>query len=417
MQIRIFSTICILLFSVVSLSRVSFAPSTSICKADRDFFRIGEPLLWRSVGTDENLDISMAFEKMEYLNVCRLREWVWRYLIFKENNTGLNQTGVNKLNEIIMEAQSHNITVLGMVQDFPNWMTGIGDVYCIQQFVPDRDLAEGSPYDIFLKEYTQSWRDLVGTFPNITEWEIGNEYNLDEFLHPKDYPDKNFTIDEKVEITMDLLYFGSKAINETNPKATTVLGGLGGLDDLTNISTFLNMLYERIENIAYHPYTNSTDPDDFFHVVSWHPYLSTNPPNQTWINQNEVIHNVMVAHGDEGKPVIFSEFGYSDNSTGLDETQVAERLNDTYKLAQDFSWLDAIYWYKLIDWNSLYDNFPPKQCGFGLVTKYFEVKEAGEAYRVIDEFSVPFLLITMIVLTASAVVLPKTLRRGARAKT
>lgn len=411
----------ILLFSVL-LASLNVKPAIGALdlKTIMNFFGVGEPLLWRSIGpTHEKLNVTKAFDIMQSLGVRRLREWVWRCLVFNENGTGLDQTAVEELNKIVMEAKSRNITVMGMVQDFPSWMTGIEEGKKIQQSVPKRNLTEGSPYDNFLKNYTWSWQVLTEAFPNITMWEIGNEYNLNQFLHPENYPSKNFTLLEKVEIMIDLLYFGSKAIHDINPNATTVLGGLGGLDNLTGIHNFLNRLYEKIQNVTCHPYTNSTNPDDFFQVVSWHPYLNNTPPDQSWIDQNKQIHDVMVSHGDGDKPVVFSEFGYSDVCTGLNETQVAEYLNTTYIIAWENlrPWLETIYWFRLINPDPCYDvGLSPKAYGFGLVKRPAENyawKPAAHAYKItviiIEEIPVEILLIIAIVLTSLTPVLTKFL--------
>jgi len=91
---------------------------------------------------------------------------------------------------------------MGMAQDFPSWVTNIkSDEEFFQQIVPSRNLTEGSPYKKFLNRYEKSWETLAKTFPNITMWEIGNEYNLHIFLHPQ-----------------DLLYYGSLGIHTAIPK-------------------------------------------------------------------------------------------------------------------------------------------------------------------------------------------------------
>lgn len=83
-------------------------------------------------------------------------------------------------------------------------------------------------------------------------WEIGNEYNLHQFLHPLGYnkSDSNtwFNYSDTVDITTDLLYYGSRGINASNPNATTVMGGLvPGGNGIQDIENFLRSIYENIE--------------------------------------------------------------------------------------------------------------------------------------------------------------------------
>jgi hypothetical protein len=232
--------------------------------------------------------------------------------VFDENGTSLNRTVAERVKAIVMEAKSRNITVMGMAQDFPSWMTGI---YGDQQCIPRRNLTEGSPYRIFLEKYENSWKMLAEAFPEIELWEMGNEYNLPQFLHPKGYNKTEsstwFNYTETVDIVTDLLYYGSRGIKAGNPNATTVMCGLGpGENGINDIRDFLDSIYKNIKSGRW----PSTNPDDFFEVACWHPYIGTQKPiEQNWINPNIEIHNVMVYHGDADKPVIFSEFGYSDN--------------------------------------------------------------------------------------------------------
>jgi len=407
-----FTILCLL--STVLLAGLSFNIQRVKAEINCDFFGVGEPLTYRSIGpTHENLNVSKAFEIMEDLGVCRLREWVWRWMVLNGSGTGLNQNIVEALNQIVVKANSLNITVMGMVQDFPSWMTGIeGD----QQAVPYRNFTEGSNYTKFLDRYEESWETLAGAFPNITVWEIGNEYNLPKFLHPTGYneTDSRTWFDNKtqVDIVTDLLYYGSRGINASNPNAITVMCGLGprenGIDDIRD---FLKAIYENINSSRW----PSTNPNDFFNVTCWHPYLFTEEPNwSNWVEPNIEVYNVMVNHGDGDKPVVFSEFGYSDLCCGLDETHVAEYLEAAFNLALDnlTPWLEAVYWFRLIDPDPCYDrDLPLSEYGFGLVKRpaeNYDLKPAAHIYKkVIPEFPSTAMLILTIVSTTLAVIIGK----------
>lgn len=419
----------ILLFSSLAvfsaLLNISLSVGASQQETSRDLFGVGEPLTYRNAWNGESLNISKAFEIMEFLSISSLREWTWRQMLFNDSGLGWNAGNVSALNNVIMEARSRNITILGMIQDFPSWMT---DIKNDPQAIPYRNLTNGSPYKRFLEKHNESCVNLAQTFPDITMWEIGNEYNLDEFLHPEGYNQSDpyssqpFDSSMKANIMTDLLYYGSSGIHAGNPNAVTVMGGLGPSENtsegLKYIEDFLDAIYKNIESGDW-PSTNTTD---FFQVACWHPYLLTQKPNQTnWVEPNNAIHNVMIAHGDADKPVVFSEFGYSDNSTGLTEAQVAEYVNETFSLARTSfqPWLKTVYWFRLIDPDPQFDKLPPEQYGFGLVkspANNYDKKPAAFTYaEIVPEFpSIIVILLDLTFATMIAIATRKLLPRSRR---
>ena len=126
---------------------------------DKEFFGVGEPLTERNI--TENLSIMQAFEKIQWLNVSCLREWVWRRMIFSHDGNSLNLDNVNVLNDVLDRAQSISVSVMGMVQDFPNWTTQIQGDY---QAVPYRNLTESSPYMSFSQNMRNHGRTSLKHF-------------------------------------------------------------------------------------------------------------------------------------------------------------------------------------------------------------------------------------------------------------
>ena len=378
--------------------------------AATEFFGVGEPLTWRRM--NEKINASEAFELMEYLGIHRFREWFWFWMLLA-NESCILDDNKRVLDDTLTLAESADVEVMGMAHDFPDWMTGIHKIINGNldiNVVPDRNLTEGSEYSVFVTKWEAAWTLYAETFPYVTMWQVGNEYNLNEALHPEEYPNRNFTLTEKVEITMDLIYFASKGIHSVNPNITVVLGGFGARDDLTEIRFFLETLYEKINCTECHPYTCSSNSDDFFQVASWHPYWS-NATDQAWIDQNLQMHNVMTKHGDTDKPVVFSEFGYSNNCTGLDETQISEYLKQTFDLAvKNFQpWLKTIYWFRLIDPDPKVDlNLSCIEYGFGLAqnpSKNYAMKPAAYAYaEIVPEFPSYIVLPLFMIATLLAVI-------------
>jgi hypothetical protein len=339
---------------------------------DPELFGVGEPLMSRSIWENGSFSLQSAFDAIKSLNVTMLRETTWMKLLLENSTTGItvNPEHAQILDWVISNMTAMNVSIMGMAQDFPPWMTGINLAYDDSQVVPYRNVTIGSDYMNFLQNYSESWEKLAARFPKITMWEIGNEYNADPFLHPQGFDINNassprFNETEKADITTDLLYYGSSGVHLGNPNATTVLGGLSPGSGLSEIADFLNLTYQRIESRQWpHPSNNT---GDYFQIACWHPYLWTVGPNETnWIDPNNAIHEIMVNHGDGSKRVIFSEFGYNDNDNTPED--ISRYLLETFQLARDnfFPWLKTIYWFRLIDPAPWTVNASWNPSGFGL---------------------------------------------------
>ncbi len=349
--------------------------TTDIASYSCEFFGVGEPITLRSVL--EELDIQRCLETVKSLGVKRLREWVWMSA-FLTGPSSLDQTFKETLDLVISEMSASNISIMGMSHDFPSWMTGIiNDL----QAVPQRNMSAESDYMRFLVIYRESWKTLTASFPDITMWEIGNEFNTDPFLHPQGYKADNpfsprFSPQEKVDITTDLLYYGSLGIHEGNPNAKTVLGGLAPYPNIYGVANFLEMIYKNIESGRW----PSTDSNDFFEVVCWHPYLANEQPTiSNWVNPNKAVYEVMRVYGDWNKLVVFSEIGYSD--IFVSGEVLSEYLLDTFQLARDnFPWLVTIYWFRLIEpYVATISSINP--AGYGLIWMNWEWKIVAYAYN------------------------------------
>lgn len=352
-----------------SLSIIFIASVTMWLKStyDPDLFGIHETLAYRS--SHENLNINQAFETMRCLGVRKLRMNFWRNWCML-NSAEINLSSKATIEQVIDEADSPGIEILGYAEDFPHWMTNItGDPWA----VPRRNTTE---YSVFLERYEESWENLAIAFPNIIMWEIGNEYNLPKFLHPQN---ATFNPQERVDIVTDLLYYGSRGIKTGNPNATTVMCGLGPIENSTyeneiyHIEDFLNSIYKNIESGRW----SSTNSDDFFQVACWHPYtFGEKPTENNWVEPNEAVHEVMEKHGDRNKRVVFSEMGYSDNVTSphyVPRHEIAKYLLEVFRLARkNFDWLDTIYWFRLTDRES---------DGYGVVESSETWKPAAYAYQ------------------------------------
>jgi len=407
--------ILLLLGSITAYLSTSSIDTHAANSYDPKIFGIGEPLMARSIWEKENFSLEQAFDAIKSLNVTRLREWTWMSLLLV-NETTVNVTNKEVLDAVISKMSEINVTILGVVQDCPNWMTGIYGIYDTQA-VPHRDTTSGSNYMRFLQKCNESWRTLVEAFPGITKWEIGNEYNANDFLHGYNETSNstvNFTDLMKTDILVDLLYYGSSGIHLGNSNATTVLGGLAEADSksIDVIADSLRDIYENIEARGNSSITNSTDPDDYFQVASWHPYLfNITPTFANWVIPNNEVRQVMVDHGDSSKRVIFSEFGYRDVNDNTPE-EVAGYLNETFQLASEsLPWLDTIYWFRLVDPSpETVGNINP--AGYGIIALDWTWKPAAHSYQnlilsVVPEYPIAIVLPLIIAVTLAAVIVYK----------
>ena len=68
----------------------------------------------------------------------------------------------------------------------------------------------------------ESWYTMVSLFPQVAQWEVGNEWNINAFLQPEGFLEgdmsKPFTPDEKLDIAVDMMYFAAKGVRRANPK-------------------------------------------------------------------------------------------------------------------------------------------------------------------------------------------------------
>lgn len=181
----------------------------------------------------------------------------------------------------------------------------------------------------------------------VKNWEIWNEENTGWGPRPD------------VAAYGRLLAATSRAIHAVDPTATVLVGGLApAASDGRNISPqdFVSGLYSR-------------GFGDWFDAVAMHPYSFPALPGegQAWSGWSQMlaVHDVMVAHGDTGKPVWATEFGaptsgsrgmatylnrlYSANPDHVDEDMQARTVDTAVAAARALPWLKALLWYSVQD--------------------------------------------------------------------
>lgn len=323
-------------------------------------------------------EVSREIEAMEAIGAKTFRLWLCSNYVM-DNPQTFKDKDVEIMKKIIAEAQGRGIQVIGMNNA---WFSGSND----HMAVPMRNLTEGSNYEKFLLNYEETWYQLANKFPEITIWEIGNEWNNDVFLHPYEYESSGliYTFSEKVDITTDMLYYASKGIHRANPKAITVLGGLIDVyeDGYGNAKNFLEKIYTNMESGEW----ASENPDDYFQIAGWHPYNHSGAPNDAWVEHQKEIYQVILDHEGHDKVVLFTELGLSDYGNAQTDAGQKDAVKTTLTLIKDkLPFVQSVHWFRMFDEASASSWGGAFETGFGLFTEpdkngEFTLKSKGEAY-------------------------------------
>ena len=284
-----------------------------------------------------------GLKTVQNLGSTNIRLWMHSRNLL-DNPTTFKSFAYRQMKKIVAEAHAKDLTVVGMNH---NWFNGNADALAI----PERDLTPGSAYVKFLLDYEQTWYTLVSGFPEITYWEIGNEWNHDPFIHKIGYTENDslvFTAAEKAQITADMLFFAGQGVHRANPNALTVLGGLTGLqwEPSRNVAGFFGMLYDNIAQSGF-----SADPDRYFQIAAWHPYVMNHTAaDQSWIDANLAAYAVVTGREGHSKPVFFTELGYSDaGNAGVDAQQAGYVTTMMAAIENNMPFVKMTHWFTLFD--------------------------------------------------------------------
>ncbi len=344
-----------------------FGPYPAITR-DR-IYGIGFPALLRTERGDFTLE--EARQGMELIHAMGAKSWrSWMHTrLLLENPTTPKTKNVAVAKELIQIAQKYELEIVAMNHDWFNDVeildANSADIDDVS--IPHRDLTEGSAYMKVLHDYETSWKTLAGLFPEITLWEVGNEWNHDPFLHPMDYRQTKmksvFSWKEKAAIATDLMYYANRGIKAANPNATVILfapapvyqtnslqvfkqQGPACEINITNsgIAAFLILIYENIKS-GHWPSTNT---NDYFQALSWHPYSWGRQPGQWWVEMNNLAYQVVCTYGDEGKPVYLTEWGVTDLGDPVKQQENADYIEKAYKLIEaQMPYVKTMHYFRL----------------------------------------------------------------------
>lgn len=359
---------------------------------------LGEPIVPNAVSRfPGNPAQQQAEVDREVLLAKGLRPRVFRmwmlntHILTDENTLGpyayLHQRAVQALSDA-------NITLVGMDNTFPAWLTGVPERSGQSWILPCPDLSSTTtPYAQFLARYERSWTTIASAYPQIKQWQVANETNgvalnsegFDVFAPPLAGERGacangrlRFTDQDRVDITMDLMLHARRGIKAGNPAAITFMPPPSPMGDVTlaPIANFIGSLYA---NIAAGTGGRPTSAREYFDGVSWHPYIFADATQASWVQTNNAIHQVLVNYGDGGIPVILSEVGNSSaiscNASSCVErspTQLRDWMQHTLSLSQSpdpaaMPWLTYLIWFRLSDVHSSQFSAPNPEFYYGIL--------------------------------------------------
>ncbi len=337
------------------------------------FFGVGEPLIQRE--REQGIPADACLDLVAGLGCNAYRSWMHLTEILKEP-TVPDEEAVKQHTRLLNRAKELDIEVTGMSHE---WFLPEGCKQKKGHAMPPRDLSEGSLYMQALHMLEESWYTMVSLFPQVDIWEIGNEWNLNAFLHPDGFLDSDmsqpFTAAEKYDISIDMMYFAAKGVRRANPKAKVAsfspalsTPGLGGdmpefLPVMYGVAWTLDQIYSRIKSGKYW----STDTDDYFDIVAWHPYVFTTKevesdadlfldveePDTLWRDFNMAAYRVMKKYGDGDKQAILTETGFTDCGNPDWEERYAGYNKKILEYASQMPFVRTLHNFRLLNENGM----------------------------------------------------------------
>ena len=247
--------------------------------AKNRLFGIGEPVSMFVTTGEVNAEETLS--RVEALGATAVREWMHLPIVLSDPDT-VKPEAKAAFDRVLNRYRELDIEITGLNHEWflagETLRRGHNEIYA-------RDLTPDSLYMQTLELLERSWRTMATAFPQVTQWEVGNEWNLDTFLHPIgwEYGTPGFSEEEKMDIAVDLMYFSCRGIRQGNPAAKVVsfspavtqpnLGGRGAIyyPSAYGIALAISRIYERIKSGDFW----STNTDDFFDMVAIHPYMLT----------------------------------------------------------------------------------------------------------------------------------------------
>ena len=294
-------------------------------------------------------------------------ELEWKEDVFRRYRKYVEELTKRKIRIVAM---NHNYV-------FPKGFTGTPNS------VPEMPEPGTQAYLDEMNMIARAYEMMAKEFPEIEYWECGNEVNMNSYLAKPGFSSNNvknseyderycYTNLEKAEITADICYYSNLGVKRGNSKAYVVFPAPTPYRGYAEMAEFYEFVYRAVESGRFpRGLAPDTDPDHYFQVQCYHAY---NFGGDASIIRDgaEMILRVMQRHGDGGKKIFITEFGYHDSdfvvNRGMkkpeaDELQASFFPTD-FEAFRSCENIETVFIFRLYDWTA----GPGIEIDFGLFT-------------------------------------------------
>ena len=310
---------------------------------------------WGSPFTNDAIPIDVQL--IANLGAKTVRHWMHCTTLMNDKDT-MNEEECERLHIALEECQKHGIINIGMSHHNFNGGVSSGGKLA-------RNMTKGSNYIKWLDDYYTTWYNLVKEFPEVEYWEIDNELNNPDFMFNA-YDKSYFSSVQMAQIATDMLYYATRAIHDANPNAKSIMGGLtepmgfGNGNQSASKPTnvwFLQQIYDNIFSGEYGYFYGkesdevaSINPDDYFDVFSYHPYVWSSAPldEEYFIAESHKLYQVILDNEQKHKKVFITEVGFSEFGRG--QEVVSESIRRMYHAIEtSMPYVETLNYFKLYD--------------------------------------------------------------------
>lgn len=267
------------------------------------------------------------------------------WAMLNPTSTTWDTWGTNFVTRVIKMITDRGMKPMVMIWLTPKWVTGSTD-----NRIPPKTTSQLSKWQTFN-------RQLASRFPQVTDWEIWNEPNHNDFMRGA-----------SASVYAKVLSYGYSGIKAGNPNARVIFAGTQFVDTPWITSALKSGAKGKYDIMGVHPYMA---------VGNLSPTAADT--DGIWrLRHIPTLRAAMLAVGDN-KPMWFTEFGWRVGSTGtanwqlgVDEATQAKYLADALQITrEEYPYVTRVYWYR-----ELADNNTSTSSGYGLIQPDGRVKPA-----------------------------------------
>lgn len=331
---------------------------------------------------DKGADPMTTIDLVDVLGAKSMRIWMHHKRLLELNEKGelvFKQEVFLRYRKYVEELARRNIRILAMNHNYVFPSSYGGD----KNSVSEMPLPNSEVYFEHMRLVEKGCEMIAAAFPEIEYFECGNEVNMNFYLAKPGYTahcGKNNVYDpkycynnlEKAEITADLCYYSRLGVKKGNPRAKVVFPAPTPYRGYPEMAEFLEFTYRAIESGNFpRGEEKSTNPDDYFDVQCYHAY-NFGGESKVLTDGGEMVLEIMRRHGDGGKKIFITEFGYHDHdfvkTRGMTK-EAADALQasffDTdFQAFRSIGNIETVFVFRLYDWVS----GPGIEVDFGLFT-------------------------------------------------